>query len=78
MTDAIVMSFGEDYVTASPTSNIDVKELKGKEAVYKDPNDKEWKGVVKEIEGDFVLIVFESFPKNIGQGQIINIKDGND
>ncbi len=78
MTNAIVMSLDKAHLLASPTGSVDIAALKGLNVVYRDANDREWKGVVENIDGDFLVIKFDEFPKNIGQGQIVEIEDGND
>jgi len=75
MIDAIVTSIGEDTITASPTQDVDLKSLIGKRAVYTDNSNNNWEGKVISSDESGVVIKFKSFPKSIGQGQILQILD---
>ncbi len=78
MTTAIVMALSREHMLASPTGNVDISSMEGKRITYRDSSDKEWPGSVAGIEGEFLVIRFESFPPGLGQGQIIEIIDGKD
>ncbi len=78
MTNAIVMSLDKNHLLASPTGAVDLQSLKGIKVKYLDSSDREWFGIVEDIEEDYLVIKFDKFPGGLGQGQIIEILDGSD
>lgn len=80
--DAIVVGFDEhDRVLAQPTSSsggTELSEMLGKEVVYLDYNGNPWRGVVREVLEDVLVIEFEAMREGqeipgLGQGSLVRI-----
>lgn len=78
MTNAIVMSLDKNHLLASPTGAVNLQALKGIKVKYTDSAEREWLGIVEDIEEDYLVIKFDKFPSGLGQGQIIEVLDGSD
>ncbi len=75
MVVCVVTAVGDNKVLATPQDDVNISNLIGKKAVYRDVNDKDWSGMVENIEDNFLVIIFKPFPINIGQGQLIEVEE---
>ena len=78
MIGAIVTSLDENHLLVIPSGNAELGSLVGRTARYVDKSGKVWPATVSSAEDPGVIVRFESFPSGLGQGQIVDIIEGED
>ncbi len=78
MIGAIVTSLDEDHLMVIPSGNTEPGLLVGRAARYVDKSGKVWPATVSSVDDPGVIVKFENFPSGLGQGQIVDIIEGED